>query len=198
MMISSRGLIEHLDFSEKEIIYNPHITAITRAEISRPLRYMLKESLIKTGNKVLDYGAGKLKDTNWLNENGCECTAYDKYHPDKEFNSLWCCFGVEYDILMCNYVFNVIKELEDFKSALKIIKNVKAKHKYISIRNDVKSVKPNWEYCNKNDCYYTGRSYQRFIGVEQLDDYFGLNRIIKKTSEYILIELLEDEEWKNR
>ncbi|MGL5716133.1 MAG: methyltransferase domain-containing protein [Paraclostridium sp.] len=197
MMISSRGLIEHLDFS-KENWYNPHVTAIARAEISRPLRYMLKENLINTGDKVLDYGAGKLKDTNWLNENGYECTAYDKYHPDKKFNSLWCCFGIEYDIIMCNYVFNVIKDLKDFESTLNIIKSVKAKHKYISIRNDVKSIKPNWKYCNENDCYYTGRSYQRFIGVERLNNYFGPNKIVKKTSEYILIELLEDEEWKNR
>lgn len=198
MMITSRGLIQHLDFVREEGWYNPHITAISRATISKPLRYLLKSQLVNTGNTVIDFGAGRLKDSNWLNENGYTCVPYDKYHKEREINSLFNCFAYKFDVLICNYVFNVIETLSDFKSTLEIVRNIEAKNKYITIRNDVKSIKPNWWYCDHSECYYTGRSFQRFIGVEGLERFFGHHKLIKNNSEYIMIELLEDEEWKNR
>ncbi|MGL6100971.1 MAG: methyltransferase domain-containing protein [Fusobacteriaceae bacterium] len=172
--------------------YNPFITSISRKDKSRPLRFLLENGYIAKNNTVLDFGAGKMKDTEWLNSNGYDCMPYDKYHVNPEINNISLCLYKQFDVLMCNYVFNVIEDIKEFQDTLNTVRNISAKKKFISIRNDLKSIKDNWKYDRFTECYFTGKSYQRFIGSNNLDRFFGKNELICENSTCIIIELLEE------
>lgn len=168
--------------------YNPFITAISRIKCSSPLEYLLTSGRLDNVNTVLDFGAGKLKDFFFLISSGYKVEAYDKFHPSEEIRNTQK-LNQKYDVVICNYVFNVIKTKQEFFETLKIFKKLNAKEKYIAIRNDVKSIKPNWKYIVNEDVYATGRSYQRFISESKLTEYFGKNKLIYKTDTYLLLKL---------
>lgn len=172
-----------------EFFYDPHITAISRKGISAPLKFLLENELIYKGEKILDFGAGKLKDTDWLNENGYNCKAYDKYHDDHKISDIEICKKNKFNVLFSIYVFNVIETKDEFKETLKLIREINAERKYIAIRNDFKAIKPNWEYSCDNDNYFTGRTHQRFIKDEDLQSYFGDHSVLKITSTFKIIKL---------
>jgi len=119
-----------------EVTSSAYKTAITRTKISAPTRFLKEEGLLK--GDVLDYGCGKGFDADEL--------GFDKYDPhffpDTELST--------YDVIVCNYVLNVVDEdtgkqiIETIRSLLKV--GGKA---YISVRRDFK-VK---EYVSKKGTY---------------------------------------------
>lgn len=169
--------------------YDPFITAISRTGISAPLKLLVKNFLVQKGEKILDFGSGKGKDTEWLNKNGFKCVAYDKYHDDDKISDISLCEDFKYDVVICNYVFNVIETKDEFAETLKLLRSIKADRKYVSIRTDVSAIKPNWEYSKENDNYFTGRTHQRFIKEADMQEYFGDHMVLKETSTYRLIKL---------
>lgn len=102
-------------------------TAITRTKISAPTRLLFTQGKFNKDFDVLDYGCGKGFDADTL--------GFDKYDPHY-FNTFP---TKQYDIIVCNYVLNVVpKELE-----LGIIREIKALLKpmgtaYITVRRDIK------------------------------------------------------------
>lgn len=169
--------------------YNPFVTAMSKDGPSVPLRSMIKMGIIETGMKVLDYGAGRLRDSNFLSRFGCNVTAYDKFHPLEAYrdeNLL----AYMYDVVIANYVFNVIQKKDDLTKAIEEYRAIESIRKFVTIRADFSSVKPNWKYNEKEDCYYTGRSHQRFIDPSDFEKIFGKNKLIGKTSSYYMLELL--------
>ncbi|MGL4358355.1 MAG: methyltransferase domain-containing protein [Sarcina sp.] len=169
--------------------YNPFSTAISRKDLSAPLKFLLKNDLILKGEKILDFGSGKGKDTEILRSKGYNCTPFDKFHDNDEISNENVCTKNNYDVIICNYVFNVIETKDEFRDTLKFLRSIKAGRVYISIRTDVSAIKPNWEYSDYNDNYFTGRTHQRFIKEEDMQDYFGDHMVLKETSAFRLIKL---------
>jgi SAM-dependent methyltransferase len=112
-----------------------HKTAIRRRAISCPTKYLYNKGLLV--GKILDYGCGRGDDIQRLNELHVKADKYDPY---------WFPFAINaysYDVIICNYVLNVIPE-EDERQA--VIDTIKVLLKdggvaYISIRNDVRELR---------------------------------------------------------
>jgi DNA phosphorothioation-associated putative methyltransferase len=110
-------------------------TAISRHKISAPTMFLLKQGLISKDKTILDYGCGYGKDTEVLKSLGFNVVGYDpNYFP----NSL--SQESEFDIVICNYVFNVLPIT--YEAELLFELHRLGKEVYITVRNDVKKEGP--------------------------------------------------------
>ncbi|MGL4451176.1 MAG: hypothetical protein ACRCTZ_08310 [Sarcina sp.] len=169
--------------------YNPFITAMSKDGPSAPLRAMIKMGIFSGSETILDYGAGRLRDTMFLRRMGYDVTAYDKFHPVESFRNEKLLSNT-YGIVMANYVFNVIEKKKDLIDAIKEFRDIDSDRKFLSIRCDIGAMNANWVCNREEECYFTGRSYQRFIRHDEFSKYFGKHNVIGKTSSYWLLELL--------
>ena len=106
---------------------NAHKTAIKRTSLSKPIRELIERNLIPDNASVLDFGCGRGFDADTL--------GFDKYDP-YFFKRLP---DRHYEIIVCNYVLNVIDEQE----ADKVLNSIKelllpSGVAYITVRRDVK------------------------------------------------------------
>ena len=94
--------------------YNPFKTAISRNCLSVPMRELVNLNIFNLTDKCIDIGCGKGQDVIFLRYLGVNIIGYDKYNPkfndDKLLDNI-------YDLVTCNYVFNVI-DLEEHKRLL--------------------------------------------------------------------------------
>jgi len=117
------------EFSEEDL-GRAHMSAMSRKSASAPTKYLLSNDLIN--GTILDYGCGKGKDAETLEESGFDVEKYDPVHhpvvPTGKF-----------DTIICNYVLNVVDE-ESRNLVLDNIKNLlnDGGVAYISVRNDLK------------------------------------------------------------
>src|ERR1043165_7949736 len=89
-----------------------HRTALTRHELSRPLRLAIDDGLLDSGCTAFDYGCGRGGDVQHLRSRGIECTGWDpNYSPDEERTPA--------DVVNLGYVINVIENPNERASALK-------------------------------------------------------------------------------
>jgi len=88
-----------------------HKTAISRANLSRPIQLALDLGLISSGCSVFDYGCGRGDDVRGLKALKIDCDGWDPtYNPD----------GIKHeaDIVNLGYVVNVIENTSERHSAL--------------------------------------------------------------------------------
>lgn len=149
--------------------YDPFLkTALTRKNLSVPMRELMNLGLLY-GN-ILDFGCGKGFDVNFLSYLGLDIVGYDKYNEEYKDESL---LDKKYYIVCCNYVFNVIPNLEEHKQVLDKLRSL-ADNVFISVRSDFKAIKESWEYIKEYDCYKTPKgSYQRFYDEDMIHKYFN-------------------------
>lgn len=89
-----------------------HRTALTRGELSRPLRTTLADGLLPVGLTLMDYGCGHGDDVRFLEERGYECAGWDPAHaPDGPRR--------EADIVNLGYVVNVIEDPSERREVLR-------------------------------------------------------------------------------
>ena len=137
--------------------YNPfEKTALNRASISVPTRNLINNNLLY--GKILDYGCGYGYDYLYLLNLGLDISGYDKYNVVFNHNYL---LGTHYDVVYANYVFNTIPTLREHKDVVNQLRSI-GDNVYITLRNDTRAIKDNWEYIKEDDVYWTGRSYQRY------------------------------------
>jgi DNA phosphorothioation-associated putative methyltransferase len=102
-----------------------HLTAIKRKKISLPMRWLIDNGHINSGDDILDYGCGRGYDADEL-----EITGYDPYYrpelPDRKF-----------DIVTCNYVLNVIEDPQERLNVETELIFRARKKAFVSVRNDV-------------------------------------------------------------
>jgi len=142
------------------------LTAISRTTLSKPYKLFLSQNIINKNQSILDFGCGKGFDVKTLQNKGFDIKGYDKYQNDFK-NS----YDVNYDIVTCNYVFNVISEVNERIELLNELKKI-GKKIIISVRSDKKAIKENWiEY---NDGYITPRkTFQKFYTEDDIINFFG-------------------------
>jgi DNA phosphorothioation-associated putative methyltransferase len=81
-------------------------TAISRKEISRPVRLALEDGFIAQGSSVLDYGCGKGDDVRHLKERGITCNGWDPVHFAGGIRE-------PSDVVNLGYIVNVIENPEE-------------------------------------------------------------------------------------
>lgn len=172
--------------------YNPYkLTAISRrGKLSKPMRALLDAGILSPDASILDMGCGKGEDVQILREQyGLNIVGYDKFNEEYNDTSL---FNKKYDIITCNYCFNVIPEIHEHEQLLKTISELGKYEVYISVRADIKAIKDNWEYIDEYDCWKTSKgSYQRFYNTEDMiATYFGAVKYIINDSSTKLFKLI--------
>jgi DNA phosphorothioation-associated putative methyltransferase len=106
-------------------------TAIFRHKVSAPTVFLLKQGLISKDKTILDYGCGRGKDTEVLESLGFKIVGYD---PNFFPNTL--SQESEFDVVICNYVFNVLPP--EYEAELLFELHRLGKEVYITVRNDIK------------------------------------------------------------
>lgn len=171
--------------------YNPFkLTAITRRGLlSKPMDKLLTTGRLRAGMTVLDIGCGKGEDVQLLrNNHNINIVGYDKFNEAyRDINLL----NRRYDVVTCNYCFNVIPELHEHEELLNTISRL-GREVYISVRADIKAIKDTWEYIDEYDCWKTSKgSYQRFYNEDRMvEDYFGKVEYIINDSSTKLFKLI--------
>jgi DNA phosphorothioation-associated putative methyltransferase len=80
-----------------------HRAAMTRVELSRPVRLAIESGIITTETTIFDYGCGVGGDVKRLNSSGYSCEGWDPYYfPDSEIRSA--------DVVNLSYIINVIED----------------------------------------------------------------------------------------
>ena len=99
--------------AEKEggIVVDRHKTALTRYELSKPVKSLLEYGLLKTGTTFFDYGCGQGSDARGLQALGHEAEGWDPVHRPSVAKR-------EADIVNLGYVLNVIEEPAERLDAL--------------------------------------------------------------------------------
>lgn len=107
-----------------QAVVNSHKTAIVRHNLSRPIRSLQREGLIK-GN-VLDFGCGRGYDADTL--------GFSKYDPHF-FPTMP---EGKFDVVVCNFVVNTLpKESEETLFTEILSKVVDGGKAFVSVRRDV-------------------------------------------------------------
>ena len=148
---------------------------------------MIDNNYISKCDKIIDFGCGRGKDTELLKTQGFNIVGYDEHNIDFQDYTI---LLSTYDVVICNYVFNVIPSLTDHRKLIDVLKGL-SNEVYISVRKDTKAIKSNWIYKEEYLGYFTTRkTFQRFYDIDMIDNLFGKVEVIKETSSYILIRLL--------
>ena len=138
--------------------------------LSVPMRELMNLCVFDLDSKCIDIGCGKGQDIEFLKYLGINIVGYDRYNNKFKDDKL---LENTYDIVTCNYVFNVIYDLQEHKELLNNIKEI-GNNIYISVRSDDRAIKDTWEYIKENDCWKTPKNtYQRFYTEEMINTYFG-------------------------
>jgi DNA phosphorothioation-associated putative methyltransferase len=88
-----------------------HRAAMTRVELSRPVRLTIESGIITTETTIFDYGCGIGGDVQRLTGLGYNCAGWDPYYfPDAEIRSA--------DIVNLSYIINVIEDPAERDRAL--------------------------------------------------------------------------------
>ena len=160
--------------------YNPHVTALSRHKLSTPTRILYEKGLLY--GKVLDYGCGKGFDVEWLNRKGIYALGYDRYNDD--FNDIDLLYNT-YNVAICNYVLNVIPDLDTCYDIVDMLTNI-ADKVYICVRSDIKAIKPSWIWDNTSQGYWTRNSFQRFYNETMVATYIGNVEYIRRNNSFYL------------
>lgn len=103
------------------------ITAITRREISRPLRWLLENRILE--HPILDYGSGRGTDARRLKADEYDPIFQPLSHCDESFNTV-----------LCTYVLNVVTwetEIEILGRIQDLLKADGYGIAYFSVRRDI-------------------------------------------------------------
>jgi hypothetical protein len=165
--------------------YNPYkLTALHRKVLSTPMRLLKEKDLLK--GTILDFGCGNYDDCRILQKEGFNIFGYDKYNPIYKEDRL---LKNHFDTLTCNYVFNVIPDLQEHYDLIGLLKKL-SDNIYIAVRSDIKAKQDNWIWSDREQGYWTSRgSFQRFYNGGIIHLLFDNVQYIHNGSDFKLFKL---------
>lgn len=169
-------------------------TAIARKSHSKPYQYLLRNYWITTNKSILDYGCGKGYDVETLKKRGYNIEGYDKFHDKYNNIDIVANNGKCFDMVTCNYVFNVIEDIQERRDLLETLKGICDGSLIITLRADKKSVKDTWK--KYNDGYITSKgTFQKFYTIYEVISFFNRDnenwnlQVLSNNSNEIMINL---------
>jgi len=158
-----------------------HKTAISRSNVNVPTRWAFDQGVITSKSNVYDWGCGKGKDSEWLKEQGCDVISHDPFHaPENDPDSV---DFKNIDVIICNYVVNVIECPQTRIDLIKKMKDIAKSHKIklvISARpeSQIKSEAKKNGWKKYGDGFITSRkTFQKGFSLEQLNSLVRLEAI---------------------
>lgn len=146
---------------------NRGATAISRQSLSKPAKFFLKKKIFDKKLSILDYGCGKGFDVEYLKNEGFDIKGYEPFASDKFLEKP----TGKFDIVVNNYVLNVVEIPEERKKIVDELKKL-GKKVYISVRSDKKSIKPTWK--KFGDGFITPKgTFQKIYDEKSLKEEFG-------------------------
>lgn len=141
-------------------------TAISRTEVSKPLKTCLKKGILEGVETVLDNGCGKGKDVEFLREMGIDAKGFDPYQ--QKFKSDTELLNKEYDLVTSTFVINVIEDEKELEEYIKQTYSIASKKVVFSARFDKKAVKDNWIKLPNGGYLTPKKTYQKFYDKDSL------------------------------
>ncbi|HEY0077875.1 MAG TPA: DNA phosphorothioation-associated putative methyltransferase [Pyrinomonadaceae bacterium] len=137
-----------------------HRTALTRHELSRPLRLAINDGLLDSSSTAFDYGCGRGGDVQHLRSRGIECTGWDpNYSPDEKCTPA--------DVVNLGYVINVIENPDERASVLKQAWSLAQKVLIVSARLSAEARENN--FASFEDGFITRRlTFQKYYDQQEL------------------------------
>jgi SAM-dependent methyltransferase len=165
--------------------YNPFLkTALHRKSLSVPMRLLKEKNLLK--GTILDFGCGNGDDIKILQKEGFNIFGYDKYNPVYKEDKL---LENHYNALCCNYVFNVIPNLQEHFDLIGLLKQL-SDNVYIAVRSDIKAKQDDWIWSDREQGYWTSKgSFQRFYNGGMIDILFQDVLYIHNGNDFKLFKL---------
>jgi DNA phosphorothioation-associated putative methyltransferase len=174
--------------------FNREKTAIARTEPSAPAKWAYEngffgELVPDEEPFIYDWGCGKGKDAEWLQDLGYTVAAYDPNHfpcnVPEDF-----LFG-PVDVILCNYVLNIINDPEEREALLQQIADTGVKTIIISVRSDIDRAAQKGEWKRYGDGYVTSHNtFQRnydLSDIEDMEKFFGPLHVAHKLSGGIVV-----------
>lgn len=150
-----------------------HRTALQRHRISRPIRLALEDGLITHSTSVFDYGCGRGYDTSALNKLGFSCVGWDpNYFPDQKHETS--------DVVNLGYVVNVIENLDERASALRVAWSLARKLLIVSARLTVEASQTEQLIPYNDGCLTRRETFQKFY--DQLELRNWINSVLTVSS----------------
>ncbi len=117
-----------------------HMTAISRKAPSAPMKWLVSKFKTNGIGPILEYGCGKGKDKEYLNNCGFTVDGYD---PHYEPNTIHSDAKDFYHVITCMFVMNVIESSSERDSTILHIKSLLSPkgHAYVAIRSDKAKLK---------------------------------------------------------
>lgn len=124
---------------------NSHLTAKERDKASFPTKWLFDNRFLK--GRLLDFGSGFGKDTEFLKHNGLIVSAYDPfYSPEYPID--------KFDTIICQYVLNVLLPEEQSQVLMSVSELLKPNGRaYFSVRRDLKRTGFRKHFVHKVDTY---------------------------------------------
>lgn len=141
------------------------LTAMARADASRPVRIAVEQHVLRPGRSFFDYGCGRGADVEWLSSNGWKARGWDPVHrPDTR--------RTKTDTVALTYVVNVIENPAErervLRDAWKITGAVLVVSARLEDERDEAHTKP------KADGWMTSRgTFQRFYDHFELGEWIA-------------------------
>lgn len=161
-LVSSANGSTHV-FSSPVIGVQRHRTALTRYQLSKPVKTLLEFDQMPAGSSFLDYGCGLGADVRGLRELGFEAVGWDPVHaPDV--------VPVEADVVNLGYVLNVIEDpaerLETLVTAWRLARRL------LVVAALIRDSSDDAPYAALNDGILTRRNtFQKYFSQRELQNY---------------------------
>jgi DNA phosphorothioation-associated putative methyltransferase len=149
---------------EIDVAVDRHKTALTRYQLSRPVKTLIEYAQLTAGCSILDYGCGRGADIRGLRELGFDASGWDPIHAPEGSRH-------EADVVNLGYVLNVIEDpaerLETLTSAWSLTKRLLV----VSAQIGDSSLEAS-NAVTLNDGVLTQRNtFQKYFGQQELQSY---------------------------
>ena len=167
-------------------------TAITRTTFSKPYRLLIEKKEIRPNMSVLDYGCGKGFDVQRLQNfpgsvdvslTRLNIRGYDPFQPGFNCPEF---LEMDYDVVTCNYVMNVIESPQERAAVVRRLLAL-APVVFLSVRADRKAVKDSWKPFA--DGWLTPNStFQKLYDREEATREFPGATVVHEDSSFIMLK----------
>jgi DNA phosphorothioation-associated putative methyltransferase len=149
-------------FEKKQIIQR-HKAAITRHELSLPIRKAILHKMITPEHSIFDYGCGKGSDIELLKQANYDISGFDPYYFSSNPK-------IKADVVNLGYVINVIEDKDERDFVLKDAFHYANKLLIVSVMMIHQKNYDSEEVLN-DGCVTKSNTFQRYYSQEEIKDY---------------------------